>query len=355
LKFDALVIGAGTAGAVTARQLQRAGLCTLLVGRPAAGFKPGESLPGAARPLLRDLDLLTALECSAPLPNLGNLASWEGDALIPTDFIHDPQGLGWHLDRPRFDACLLDLARSSGVPLIVAQVNHVERAGQAWRVGTDAGEFSAHYLVDASGRHGVLRRRLGLATVRDIPLVAVYACGRDDHEDRRTLLEATPHGWWYSAPLPGGRRIAVLHADTAHASQLVRAPQLWYQHLGETRHLRRLCNTAEAWGPVRATGAGGCALRMPQGAGWLAVGDAALAFDPLSSQGIFNALYTSMRGAQAVVAHCDGDLQHAQAYTECLQQVRQQYLLRVQHYYQSQPRWPQSLFWRLRREQPSVR
>ncbi|MFJ4347529.1 tryptophan 7-halogenase [Pseudomonas sp. NPDC089401] len=355
MRFDALVIGAGTAGAVTARQLHRAGLCTLLVGRPATGFKPGESLPGAARPLLRDLDLLTALEHSAPLPHLGNLASWDSDDLIPTDFIQDPNGPGWHLDRPRFDACLLEAARNTGVPLVATEVKQVERDAEGWRVGTDAGEFTARFLVDASGRHGVLRRRLGLARVCDTPLVAVYASGPDTQADRRTVLEATAEGWWYSAPLPGGRRVAVLHTDSAHASQLVHAQRLWHQGLAATRHLHRLCDSASGWTPLSATGAGGTALRTPQGQGWLAVGDAALAFDPLSSQGIFNALYTALRGAQAVVAQCSGDTASAGAYSAQLQQVRQQYLLRVRHYYQSQPRWPQAPFWRLRRDLPSGR
>jgi len=348
-----LVIGAGTAGAVTARQLHRAGLATLLVGRPGAGFKPGESLPGAARPLLRDLDLLTALACSAPLPNLGNLVSWGSDALLPTDFIHDPHGLGWHLDRPRFDTCLRNAARSDGVLQVEAQVNRMRRDKEGWCISTDAGDFTAHFVVDASGRHGVLRRRLGLARVSDTPLVAVYASAADRHEDRRTVLEATPEGWWYSAPLPGGRRIAVLHTDADHASRLAHTPALWRKGLAATQHLQHRCKACEGWSPLSATGAGGSALASPQGAGWLAVGDAALAFDPLSSQGIFNALYTALRGAQAVVAHFNDDPLAAQAYSGQLQQVREHYLGRVRYYYNAETRWPQARFWQLRRGEAS--
>lgn len=346
-----LVIGAGTAGAVIARQLHRAGLATLLVGRPGAGLRPGESLPGAARPLLRDLGLLSVLDHSAPLPNLGNLVSWDSDTLQPTDFIQDPHGLGWHLDRPRFDACLLEAARSDGVLHIEAQVNRVQRLPEGWRVGTQAGDFNAGFVVDASGRHGVLRRRLGLARISDTPLVAVYASARDAHEDHRTLLEATPEGWWYSACLPGGRRIAVLHTDAGNASRLIHTPSLWHQALAGTRYLQHWCRASENWSPLSATGAGGGALCTAQGHDWLAVGDAALAFDPLSSQGIFNALYTALRGAQAVVAHHRGDQLGAQAYSGQLHQVREHYLRRVQYYYQAQTRWPQAHFWRLRRNE----
>jgi hypothetical protein len=48
-------------------------------------------------------------------------------------------------------------------------------------------------------------------------------------------------------------------------------------------------------------------LERFHGEGWLAAGDAAIAFDPLSSQGILSALYSGLKSGQAVVGCLGGD------------------------------------------------
>jgi flavin-dependent dehydrogenase len=67
--WDVLIAGAGPAGAVAARVLARAGRRVLLIddSRPDLP-KVGESLPGAARPILQNLDALTVLESGSHLP-----------------------------------------------------------------------------------------------------------------------------------------------------------------------------------------------------------------------------------------------------------------------------------------------
>jgi len=77
-------------------------------------FKIGEALPPAARPLLRDLGVLDRFNSDRHLPSFGNQSAWGGPTLRNTDFIRDPNGLGWHLDRPRFDTTLREAAQISG-------------------------------------------------------------------------------------------------------------------------------------------------------------------------------------------------------------------------------------------------
>jgi flavin-dependent dehydrogenase len=50
-----------------------------------------------------------------------------------------------------------------------------------------------------------------------------------------------------------------------------------------------------------------CWTAPSAGPGWLAVGDAALACDPLSSQGLFNALYSGLMAARALRSALAGD------------------------------------------------
>lgn len=75
--------------------------------------------------------------------------------------------------------------------------------------------------------------------------------------------------------------------------------------------------------------------KLEQGCGesWFAIGDATLSFDPLSSQGIFNAMATAMQLAALLMEY---DLRHkdtAALYQAQLDSIWQHYLTHKNHYY----------------------
>src|SRR3546814_3058627 len=86
---------------------------------------------------------------------------------------------------------------------------------------TQTVQHRARYLVDCSGRRGVVARALGIPLVHNDDRLFAYAqwfscTGEDD--DRYTRIEAAPQGWWYSNRLPSTesketRRLVVLHSD----------------------------------------------------------------------------------------------------------------------------------------------
>ncbi|MFC5742085.1 tryptophan 7-halogenase [Dyella tabacisoli] len=348
MRTDVLVIGAGPAGAVAARVLAKAGARALLVDDIRDTDKVGESLPGAARPLLRDLGLLPWLAQSKPRACVGNVSAWGDDVLRATDFIRDPNGSGWHVDRQRFEASLRDAAQEAGATWRTARLKSVTRDEAGWQVQLSDGALCTRWLIDASGRSGILARKLGVARTRDTPMIALYAIGENRHADERTMVESVEDGWWYCAPLPQGRRIAVLHVEASDASRILHEPHGWLDQLAATRHIRLLCPADASWCPPRGADAGGACLQQWSGDGWLAVGDAALAFDPLSSQGMFNALYTGLRGAQAVMGVLSGQPDELARYSHQLSNVRQTYLRHTQYFYAAEQRWKHRPFWRRR-------
>ena len=125
-------------------------------------------------------------------------------------------------------------------------------------------------------------------------------------------VTAEPDGWWYTALLPGGRRILAFHtdADLEAARSTVHIGAL----TARARERRALEPFLEAFRLDAGTPIGRCAahgawIERAVGAGWIAVGDAALACDPLSARGLFDALYTAFLGAAAVrevLAFLDG-------------------------------------------------
>ncbi|MFD5085230.1 FAD-dependent monooxygenase [Kitasatospora sp. NPDC058406] len=394
---DAAVAGGGPAGAVAALVLAGAGHRVVLLddGGPAgtrtpgpggdrrsggAGFRIGEFLPPAARPLLRDLGLLDAFLAAGHPRSTGTFAAWGSAALHGRSHLFDPYGHGWHLDRLRFDAFLRDAAVAAGAEVRRAGVLGRRDGGRLVVRDRDDGavrELRSRWTVDATGRRCVIGRRHGLRHRQD-RLVAVYTvfgvrhpesagsagsgqngeggeeggARRTGDREARTLVEAVPHGWWYTTLVPAGRLVAHL-TDPDLADPALRTPEGFWHGVTRTDHVRRrVAGYDPAAAPVpRWTPAHGLRLEPGAGPGWVAAGDAALAFDPLSSQGILTALHTGARAGRAV-ADCLTDPGRTAAalagYTDFLDGIAAAYTGNHALSYRQEQRWADQPFWRRR-------
>lgn len=346
--WDAVVAGAGPAGAVAACMLARGGARVLLVDRSAATDKIGETLPGAAVRLLRKLDL------PAPAPGgphrqiAGAFTWWGSDELAANNSIFDPYGPAWRLDRMRFDAALRAAAVQAGAQARAARLEAIARDGICWRIALDDGAVeSARFAIDASGRRALLARRLGIKRRREQRLIALYGLGEanGDFALKRTLIEAAPEGWWYAAQLPSGAVLAGLHTEPCAAARLRAKAGEWQRALAGTRYIAPALAAARLTRQLSPLDAGGARLELAGGDGWVACGDAAMSFDPLSGQGIFNALHGGMAAGQAVAAALQGNASGLAAYAARLEQVWAIYWARSRAIYASERRWPDQPFW----------
>jgi flavin-dependent dehydrogenase len=81
---------------------------------------------------------------------------------------------------------------------------------------------------------------------------------------------------------------------------------------------------------------------------WLATGDAAMAVDPLSSNGISYALISGAGVALAMDHWLSGDRSTSYTYENELDKEFEEYL-RIRHnYYSMETRWPDATFWKRR-------
>ncbi|HEY2393098.1 MAG TPA: NAD(P)/FAD-dependent oxidoreductase [Candidatus Angelobacter sp.] len=347
--WDVLVAGAGPAGSVAAHILACKGRQVLLVDDvPRPAIKVGETLPGAALRLLRTLNLPVPDDRGPHIQIGGNLSSWGSEELIATDFFRDPDGPGWRLDRLQFDAALRESAICSGATFKKGRVLQTEREGETWKVKFDDGEITtARWLIDATGRSASLARKLGARRLRDTPLTALYGIGFPQPECRlnRTIVEAVPAGWWYGGMLPSGSLIIGFHLLPQDAKQLSASPQEWTKAMRNTRYISAAFHNVTFKSPLHAIDASSSYLNHFSGEGWLACGDAAMSFDPISSQGIMSALHTGMTAAAAVHAALAGDAIALNSYTNRLEEIRRTYSLRCRTIYQSETRWLNNSFW----------
>ena len=293
---DVAVVGGGPAGCATALCLRAhaptLSICIIESSRY-EGQRLGETLPPLARRLLEHLGVWEEFQQETPREVHGTTAHWGGPDPRDNDFIYVPRGSGWHVDRAAFDAMLARVGAARGTEVLLStRVRSVEEMPKGWRLKlSDGAARFVRFVVDATGRSALIARTRGARFVQIDHLAGFSRFFDDSGGDPRTLVEACSYGWWYTAGLPGGRRVAacVTDADLGAA-----CGSMSLRVLPASSQRPALCGTRstgpEARGPVRARSTESRYLEPASGAGWLAVGDAASIFDPLSSQGIVKVL-----------------------------------------------------------------
>jgi flavin-dependent dehydrogenase len=349
---DVAIVGAGAAGSAAACALAPHASVALVdrIGHPR--WRIGETLPGAARRLLAALGgwdrFAAAGHGSAPL----KVSRWGSDAAVELDSMRDPDGAGWRLDRARFEADLRADAVARGATFVSASVDRLARTANGWHVSLGSGEtIAARRVIDASGRGSTLLRTFGQRRQAMDRLACVYQrVPQPGRPDPTTYTQAVPEGWWYTAVLPDGDRIVAFHgdADAPAVRGILRE--------GPVNAALALPGIAEAVGnvdPARAARPKLCAAngvaRTAAGEGWLASGDSAMALDPLSSQGLFNALATGLEAGEATRALLAGNAAANAAYAARISRIWQAYVGHHATYYAMETRWPEAPFWARRR------
>lgn len=353
-RVDVAVVGAGPAGSATARRLAGAGCRVALVERSAFdGPRVGESLAPSVNELLRDLGVWPRFTALDPVPSYGTCGVWGDAEPRRSSHLATPYGCGWHVERAAFDAMLADAAAEAGAQVRLGTAcTVVERVAGGWSLTLAAGRpVEAHVVVDATGRGARVGRLLGARRVvfdRLVGLGATFAAS-DVDDQRYVLVEATPMGWWYSAPAAGDRMVAMLMTD----ADLCREARLgtgaaWHRLLSATGPTAaRIAGPAVAG--LRAFPAAGQRLeRADVDAPWLGVGDAALAVDPISGSGVVRALRTAAAAADAVLAVLGGDRGALAAYEAARDRECATYLVERAAYYGAERRWAAEPFWRRR-------
>jgi flavin-dependent dehydrogenase len=362
--YDVVVLGGGPAGCAAAMALRTRGVARVLIVDAGGDGGPriGESIPPDTRLLFARLGLWEDFVAEKHEPCLGSCASWGDDELGYNDFLFNPHGTGWHLDRRRFDVFLARKAAASGA--VVEGATRFDGAGRVGREGfvlrlthggNGARSVRARFVVDATGSHGAFARCMGarrsvhdrlscVAALLELPAAADFS--------RLTMLEAVEYGWWYAARVPDRRlAIAVASDPDVIKEAALHARDGWLARLRETRHLSGAL--PPGWrlvdAPMMVRTASSFVLDRACGPGWLAAGDAASAYDPISSQGIYKALLDGLQAADAIVAWLGGDPGGLDAYHASVAARFADYLENRNYFYELEQRWPSAPFWSRRR------
>jgi flavin-dependent dehydrogenase len=359
IRADALILGSGPAGAVAALNLSATRQVVLVERRARPFARIGEALPPTARRLLTDMGLFEAFLAEGHMPCFGNRAVWGGETAGETDLLRDPDGQGWHLDRPRFDAWLRRIAEARGAILLApARLVAIRRGSEGWhvRLATPRGEadLAVGFVIDAGGRAAPLARHLGAQRQASDRLVCGWVHGRARASGRGaglTTIEAVEDGWWYTAPLPQRGRVLAFLTDADLPAARIAHDSACLAECGATaREIHAILAESE----FVPTGGGFSAAHSSVldpcvGERWLAAGDASISFDPLSAQGLLHALFTGLGAAEAADAWLSGDGDALPRYRQLIDGIQRAYRRHLDFCYASEPRWPSAPFWQRRR------
>jgi flavin-dependent dehydrogenase len=316
--YDLIVVGGGPAGSTAAAIAARAGLSVLLL---ESGQHPrvhvGESLLPGIIPILEQTGALAEIESSEFVKKTGSTHwGWgltpEWDLWFSDSELYDH---AWFVDRARFDAMLFRAAARAGAEaleqaVVKGLVWEGERlTGVDFRIRGETGlrAARARFTIDASGQAFLVARELGtLSVIEGLQHQAAWAhfegAGRlPPPRERQAFFVAEDRHWLWLFPLTAERTsVGVIRLDTNE--RVTDSEAAFMQAIAESPAIADVLGpAARRVTPVHTQRDWSYRVERVHGAGWMAVGDAAGFIDPVLSSGVFLAMHSAARAAQAAI------------------------------------------------------
>jgi flavin-dependent dehydrogenase len=300
---DVCVVGGGPAGTTTAQQIASLGFDVCLIEREAFP-KPriGASLPSSILPLLEVIGVRDRVENAGFLRPERIVVWWS----TPDPVIGPSPGPpGFHVARDELDELLVRNAEARGV-LVLRPARATlpqRRADGGWQVkfhhAGNLKEVIASFIVDATGTRPLLPgRRVRVSA----PLLSLYAHWQSvDRKETEGRVEAGENEWLWWAPLGGGKSVAAVFLDPKRLSGMRRVEiDSLYRDLLRGFKLFREDQAGRIRGGVKACDASSRYTAPAAGPDFVRIGDANLTLDPMSSQGVLNAIASGIQAAVVI-------------------------------------------------------
>jgi flavin-dependent dehydrogenase len=312
---DALVVGAGPAGSVTALMLARAGMRVRLLDR--ARFpRPklcGDTLNPGALALLAHLDRrgfapeLSQRIRARALPLRGMTVSGPDGSSVTADYPDDVPGLA--ISRGELDALLLESAAAANADVLegVRAVTPVIERGRVCGIdvqGRSNETWRAAHVIVADGRGSRLAASLQLSQFAPAPRRWAFGAyfsgvsGVGSHGE----MHLRRNGYIGVAPLPGGLTNVCVVRPLAHlATHRVDRRAVILDAVRGDRWLARRFDAARQESELRILGPLAVDGRAAGCPGAVLAGDVAGFVDPMTGDGLRFAIGGGMLAAEAVL------------------------------------------------------
>ena len=317
LDWDFVVVGAGVAGSTAAGLLADLGYRVGLLERGAfEKQRIGEVIPYHLLKWLFDNGRLDLFEHPEVLgPAVGFRTLW-GNKLRRLE--EEPTSTHLRIDRVALDRCLFDSALKRGANgWMEARVHAANFHDDRWQIEFEQNgqsfTASAGFALEATGRS----RYSPLSTNRqrlfeDKHMACALRMPSDQVRSWRdhVWIESHAQGWWYLSQLPERECLVVFFTDRDLLPRTAQQRSTWlWQQWQTTQACQELFVSSQQSEPLGVNWTwhdARMSLRHQSfGTGWIAIGDAQLALDPLSGQGIAASLRSARDAVAFLSSHSD--------------------------------------------------
>ncbi len=347
--FEVAVIGGGPAGSAAAAKLARAGRKVVLFEKDRfPRFHIGESLLATCNEFFAELGVTEKIRAAGFTQKWGaSFGPADGQTEAYADFTASrqiPFPQTWQVKREVFDELLLDHAADCGATVrqgmrvfeVTFNPDHViVEVGDAEDGTMERYRLRVAAVIDASGRLGLLARKLRLRTddprLANIGIYAHYS-GVPRLEGRRAgdirIIGRDDMGWFWFIPVsPDLMSVGVVLKRSvydawprmSHEAALERA-------IADTPAAAALMGQAKREWPVRVEKDYSYESSQYAGDRWLLAGDAGSFLDPVFSTGVSVALESGIEAAAAVDAGLAADDLSRAAFAAFEKRSRARYL-----------------------------
>lgn len=293
--WDAVVIGAGPAGATAARRLSNAGASTLLLEKQSLPrYKAcGGGVPARTLQLLDGLDISPVSEGHVDTIDVSRFGRHQFRK-------RSSRPLAWMVMRDRFDQYLAELAADSGVTVRDSTpVQSIVENGESYEIETPTGIAATRHILAADGATGPTARWLGIdsAPTRSAAYEVEVAAPRDalDHWHQAANVDVGYRPWGYGWVFPKDGKLSVGVVNAPGRGRSIRK--------STDRYLTRLglgdADVLKVQGhPIRYRRSASEPVARGRA---LLLGDAAGLADEFTAEGIAYAVHSANLAAEAVL------------------------------------------------------
>ena len=283
-KYDVVIAGSGISAAATALRLLSFGLRPILVQRPGPIHGSAEAIPEAALRLFRELNLESALRDAGGVAVQGFETSWGKSTISKSDWFV-------HVDRIELAKTTIAEAVKRGAGIVACErLPRLHFDDDFISLTIDNTKFRFRHAVDATGRAAAWSRPVDRSGSR---VAASMFRARVPKPLLRGKVVSSAQGWAYRIGLPTSVTVGVIEKSQPTLGVLP----------GEVATALQISDAVTTYIGRRPAFPQWC--DRPAKRSQIAVGDAALAHDPLAGQGIRFALGSALAAAAVIRTSCD--------------------------------------------------